>query len=108
MLGLAPYLRRLGGYTITDFLGARYGGHLPRLVGAGASMAVSFVYLVVQISGVAVTITHLTGFGLDLDDRFGDGAWRLPVLQRGRGRRLTRNRAPGAAATEEERRTSPG
>ncbi len=30
---LAPYLRQLGCFTIPDFLGARYGGNWPRLVG---------------------------------------------------------------------------
>jgi hypothetical protein len=29
-LFLAPYLRKFGQFTIPDFLGARYGGHLPR------------------------------------------------------------------------------
>ena len=63
---LAPYLRRFGQYTIPDFLGARYGGHLPRLIGAGAAVAVSFVYLVVQIYGVGLITSHLTGFGFEL------------------------------------------
>jgi cation/acetate symporter len=30
-LFLAPYLRKFGQFTIPDFLGARYGGHIPRL-----------------------------------------------------------------------------
>lgn len=63
---LAPYLRRFGGYTIPDFLGARYGGRLPRLIGAGSAVAVSFVYLVVQIYGVGLIASHLTGFGFEL------------------------------------------
>lgn len=63
---LAPYLRRFGQYTIPDFLGARYGGLLPRLIGAGATIAVSFVYLVVQIYGVGLVTSHLTGFGFEL------------------------------------------
>jgi cation/acetate symporter len=29
-LFLAPYLRKFGQFTIPDFLGARYGGNLPR------------------------------------------------------------------------------
>jgi cation/acetate symporter len=29
-LFLAPYLRKFGQFTIPDFLGARYGGHVPR------------------------------------------------------------------------------
>lgn len=63
---LAPYLRRFGQYTVPDFLGARYGGLAPRVVGALAAVAVSFVYLVVQIYGVGLIASHLTGFGFDL------------------------------------------
>ena len=63
---LAPYLRRLGLYTVPDFLGARYGGRLPRLIGASAAVAVSFVYVVVQIYGVGLITSHLTGFGFEL------------------------------------------
>jgi cation/acetate symporter len=63
---LAPYLRRFGEYTVPDFLGARYGGHLPRLIGAGAAIGVSFVYVVVQIYGVGLITSHLTGFGFEL------------------------------------------
>ncbi len=63
---LAPYLRRFGQYTVPDFLGARYGGRLPRLLGAAAAVAVSFVYVVVQIYGVGLITSHLTGFGFEL------------------------------------------
>ena len=63
---LAPYLRRFGQYTVPDFLGERYGGSLPRLIGAAATVAVSFVYLVVQIYGVGLITSHLTGFGFEL------------------------------------------
>ena len=35
-LFLAPYLRKFGQFTIPDFLGARYGGNLPRMVGVVA------------------------------------------------------------------------
>ncbi len=63
---LAPYLRRFGQYTVPDFLGARYGGTWPRLIGALAAVAVSFVYVVVQIYGVGLITSHLTGFGFEL------------------------------------------
>jgi cation/acetate symporter len=63
---LAPFLRRFGQYTVPDFLGARYGGALPRLIGAGAAVGVSFVYVVVQIYGVGLITSHLTGFGFEL------------------------------------------
>lgn len=58
---LAPYLRRFGQYTIPDFLAARYGGRLPRLIGLLAAVLCSFVYLVAQIYGVGLITTQLTG-----------------------------------------------
>ncbi len=63
---LAPNLRRFGQFTIPDFLGARYGGSLPRLVGAAAAVLVSFVYLVVQIYGVGLVTSHLAGFSFEI------------------------------------------
>jgi len=63
---LAPYLRRFGQYTVPDFLGARYGGNVPRISGAIAAVVVSFVYLVVQIYGVGLITSHLTGFSFEL------------------------------------------
>ncbi len=58
---LAPYLRKFGQYTIPDFLGERYGGHLPRLIGVAAAILCSFVYLVAQIYGVGLITSQLTG-----------------------------------------------
>ncbi len=63
---LAPYLRRFGQYTIPDFLGARYGSGGPRLIGALATIAVSFVYVVVQIYGVGLITSHLAGFSFEV------------------------------------------
>ncbi len=58
---LAPYLRKFGQFTIPDFLGARYGGHLPRLIGVIAAILVSFVYVVAQIYGVGLITSRFTG-----------------------------------------------
>ena len=63
---LAPYLRRFGKYTIPDFLGARYGGNAPRLIGVAATLLVSFVYVVVQVYGVGLVTSHLTGFSFEI------------------------------------------
>ncbi|MEK8027320.1 MAG: hypothetical protein RLY78_2831 [Pseudomonadota bacterium] len=63
---LAPYLRRFGQFTIPDFLGARYGGHAPRVIGVLATVLVSFVYVVVQVYGVGLVVSHLTGFSFDI------------------------------------------
>ena len=58
---LAPYLRKFGQYTIPDFLAARYGGDIPRLVGVVVTVACSFTYVVAQIYGIGLITTRLTG-----------------------------------------------
>lgn len=63
---LAPYLRRFGGFTIPDFLGERYGGHWPRLMGVFASLLCSFTYVVAQLYGVGLITSRLTGIAFEL------------------------------------------
>jgi cation/acetate symporter len=63
---LAPYLRQFGQYTIPDFLGARYEGHLPRVIGAAAAILCSFTYVVAQIYGVGLITTRLTGVTFEI------------------------------------------
>ncbi len=60
-LFLAPYLRKFGQFTIPDFLGARYGGHIARFVGVVCAILCSFTYVVAQIYGVGIITTRLTG-----------------------------------------------
>jgi cation/acetate symporter len=63
---LAPYLRKFGQFTIPDFLGARYDGNFPRMVGVIAAILASFVYVVAQIYGVGLITSRFTGleFGI--------------------------------------------
>ncbi len=63
---LAPYLRRFGQYTIPDFIGARFGGQWPRLIAVAATVLVSFIYVVVQVYGVGLITSHLTGFSFEI------------------------------------------
>src|SRR5450830_1323622 len=65
-LVLAPYLRKFGQFTIPDFLGERYGGNLPRLIGLAAAILCSFTYLVAQIYGVGLITSYLTGIAFEL------------------------------------------
>ncbi|MCV2366810.1 VC_2705 family sodium/solute symporter [Roseateles oligotrophus] len=65
-LCLAPYLRKFGQFTIPDFLGARYGGTAPRLIGAAAAILVSFIYVVAQIYGVGLITSRLTGLAFEV------------------------------------------
>jgi cation/acetate symporter len=65
-LFLAPYLRKFGQFTIPDFLGARYGGHIPRFVGILAAILCSFTYVVAQIYGVGLVTTRLVGVAFEV------------------------------------------
>ncbi|MDO8958858.1 MAG: sodium:solute symporter family protein [Rhodocyclaceae bacterium] len=60
-LFLAPYLRKFGQFTIPDFLGERYGGNLPRLIGVIAAIICSFTYVIAQIYGVGLITSRFTG-----------------------------------------------
>jgi cation/acetate symporter len=65
-LFLAPFLRKFGQYTIPDFLGARYGGSIPRFIGVAIAILCSFTYVVAQIYGVGLITTRLTGVSFEL------------------------------------------
>jgi cation/acetate symporter len=65
-LFLAPYLRKFGQFTIPDFLGARYGGNLPRFIGVLAAILCSFTYVVAQIYGVGLITTRLSGLAFEV------------------------------------------
>jgi cation/acetate symporter len=65
-LFLAPYLRKFGQFTIPDFLGARFGGNIPRFVGIVAAILCSFTYVVAQIYGVGLITTRLTGVAFEI------------------------------------------
>jgi cation/acetate symporter len=65
---IAPYLRRFAQYTIPDFLAARYGGdtgtrrgNVVRALAVGATIVVSFTYVVAQIYAVGLIASRFTG-----------------------------------------------
>ena len=63
---LGPYLRQFGAYTIPDFLGARYGGNLPRIIGVIAAIACSFTYLIAQVTGVGLIVARFIGIDYNI------------------------------------------
>ncbi|MGQ3051505.1 MAG: sodium:solute symporter family protein [Roseateles sp.] len=65
-LFLAPYLRKFGQFTIPDFLGARYEGNLPRILGVAAAILCSFTYVVAQIYGVGLITARLSGLAFEI------------------------------------------
>ena len=68
---IAPYLRKFAQYTIPDFLAARYAsggggngggrGALVRAIAVGATILVSFTYVVAQIYAVGLIASRFTG-----------------------------------------------
>ena len=70
---VAPYLRRLGLYTVPDYFGLRYGGRWPRLVAALAAMLCSFTYVVAQIYGIGLIASRLTGVHFEIGILLGLG-----------------------------------
>jgi len=45
----------------SDFLGARYGGHLPRTIGVFAAIHLLLHYVIAQIYGVGIITARFTG-----------------------------------------------
>jgi cation/acetate symporter len=63
---LGPYLRQFGAYTIPDFLGARFGGNIPRLIGVVGAVACSFTYLIAQVTGVGLIVARFIGLDFNV------------------------------------------
>ncbi len=55
---LAPYLRKYGKFTTSEFLGDRYYSQTARLVGAFCTIFVSFTYIAGQMRGVGVVFSR--------------------------------------------------
>ncbi|MDO8450625.1 MAG: VC_2705 family sodium/solute symporter [Rhodoferax sp.] len=70
---VAPYLRRLGLYTIPDYFGLRFGSRWPRLIAAFAAVLCSFTYVVAQIYGVGLITSRLTGVQFEVGILLGLG-----------------------------------
>jgi cation/acetate symporter len=63
---IAPFLRKFGQYTIPDFLAERYrspggSGRPVRIIAVGATILVSFIYVVAQIYAVGLIASRFTG-----------------------------------------------
>ncbi|MBC7918466.1 MAG: VC_2705 family sodium/solute symporter [Rhodoferax sp.] len=70
---VAPYLRRLGLYTVPDYFDVRFGGRWPRMIAAFAAMLCSFTYVVAQLYGVGLITSRLTGVNFEIGILLGLG-----------------------------------
>ncbi|MGF1623628.1 MAG: sodium:solute symporter family protein [Alphaproteobacteria bacterium] len=73
---IAPYLRKFGAYTVPDFLGARYGGNIARLIGIIVLFCCSFTYILGQITGTGIIASRF----LDIDFSVGVYVGLLGIL----------------------------
>ena len=55
---LAPYLRKFGKFTVTDFIGERYYSKTARIVAVLCALLVSFTYVAGQMRGVGVEFSR--------------------------------------------------
>jgi len=63
---LAPYLRKFGAYTVPDFLGTRYGGNLPRLLGIIVLFCASFTYVTAQVYASGIIASRFLGIDFQI------------------------------------------
>lgn len=70
---VAPYLRRMGLYTVPDYFAVRFGGRWPRMIAALAAVLCSFTYVVAQIYGVGLITSRLTGVHFEIGILLGLG-----------------------------------
>jgi cation/acetate symporter len=63
---LAPYLRKFGAYTVPDFLGTRYGGNLPRLLGIVVLFSCSFTYVTAQVYASGIIASQFLGIDFNI------------------------------------------
>lgn len=63
---VAPYLRKFGAYTVPDFLAARFGGNLARLIGIVVLLACSFTYVVAQIYATGIIASRFLGISFEV------------------------------------------
>ena len=70
---LAPYRRKVGKFTVPDFIGERYYSKIARLVALICALFVSFTYVVGQMKGVGVAFSRFLQVEFETGVFFGIG-----------------------------------
>jgi cation/acetate symporter len=70
---LAPYLRKYGKFTTSEFIGDRYDSQAARIVAAMATIFVSFTYVAGQMRGVGVVFSRFLEVPVDVGVVIGMG-----------------------------------
>ncbi|MDD5284996.1 MAG: cation acetate symporter [Desulfuromonadaceae bacterium] len=65
-LVIAPYLRKFGKYTASDFVGDRYESHVARVVSVVCAITISLCYCIAQVAGAGLIMSRLMGFSMNV------------------------------------------
>ncbi len=63
---IAPFLRKFGAFTVPDFLSARYGGNVARMIGVIVLFCCSFTYVTAQIYGTGIIASRFLGMSFEV------------------------------------------
>jgi cation/acetate symporter len=63
---VVPYMRKLGEFTLPDFLARRYGGQVIRVLSALAVVICCFIYVVAQIFAVGLIASRMIGVDFEI------------------------------------------
>ncbi|HSM20280.1 MAG TPA: VC_2705 family sodium/solute symporter, partial [Hyphomicrobiales bacterium] len=63
---IAPYLRKYGAYTVPDFMAARFGGNLARLLAVVVLLACSFAFLLAQFHWTGIILSRFLGMSYEV------------------------------------------
>jgi cation/acetate symporter len=68
---MAPYLRKFGCYTVPDYIGARYGGNLARVMAVIVLVVASFTYVTAQINATGTVASRALQIPFEIGVWFG-------------------------------------
>ncbi len=68
---MAPYLRKFGCYTVPDYIGARYGGNLARVMAVIVLVVASFTYVTAQINATGTIASRALQIPFEVGVWFG-------------------------------------
>jgi cation/acetate symporter len=63
---LAPYLRKFGKFTVSEFIGERYYSNFARMVAVGCLITASVTYVIGQMKGIGVVFSRALGISFEV------------------------------------------
>jgi cation/acetate symporter len=63
---LAPYLRKFGKFTVSEFIGERYYSNMARMVAVACLITASVTYVIGQMKGIGVVFSRSLGVSFEV------------------------------------------